>query len=409
MDVLATTTGLVIVWGTNENGEWNVPPPNEDFVKVAAGWYHNLALKKDGSIVAWERNHDAYGNLVNQCVVPLPNADFVAISAGTDFSLGLKSDHSVVHWGRSESGQNEVPTSGDIIAISAGETHALGLRADHSVVAWGGKISNYGQCNLPPDNSDFKAIAAGGRHSLGLKMDGSIVGWGANYCGQMTPPAGNDFVAIAAGYEFSIGLRTNGELVVFGSDDAGQLTEAPSGIFVAIAAGARHGLALKTDGSIITWGSMDQLVVPTPNSRFFAMAAGDRFSIALQCPIPQTALVDIDPDTLNLKSNGRWITAYITLPDGYNVADIVPASINIVKIEGESCPSEYGQPADLTFPPQIGDRDEDGIPDLTVKFDRQTLVNVLCVDDVAITIEGNLTSGMKFSGTDKIRVINRGK
>ena len=81
----------------------------------------------------------------------------------------------------------------------------------------------------------------------------------------------------------------------------------------------------------------------------------------------------------------------------------------ISKIEGLSCPSEYGQPVDLTFTPQVGDRDEDGIPDLTVKFDRQTLVNVLCVDDVSVTVEGSLTSGQKFKGTDKIRVINRGK
>ncbi len=123
--------------------------------------------------------------------------------------------------------------------------------------------------------------------------------------------------------------------------------------------------------------------------------------------VPST--VDVEPDTLNKKSNGQWITAYITLPDGYNVTDIVPASINIVKIEGESCPSEYGQSADLSFTPQVGDRDEDGIPDLTVKFDRQTLVNVLCIDDFSITIEGNLSSGLKFSGTDKIRVIDRGK
>ena len=59
--------------------------------------------------------------------------------------------------------------------------------------------------------------------------------------------------------------------------------------------------------------------------------------------------------------------------------------------------------------PQIGDRDEDGIPDLTVKFNRQELIANLCLDDVTVTVEGKLVTGEKFKGIDHIRVIDRGK
>lgn len=35
-----------------------------------------------------------------------------------------------------------------------------------------------------------------------------------------------------------------------------------------------------------------------------------------------TATLDIHPDTLNTDMQGRWITAYIRLPEGYNASDI---------------------------------------------------------------------------------------
>lgn len=124
------------------------------------------------------------------------------------------------------------------------------------------------------------------------------------------------------------------------------------------------------------------------------------------------ALIDIDPDTLNTNSHGRWITAYITFLDEFDVSDIDPASITIQSVVGATCGDlEVSLPADTAnFTPQVGDRDEDGIPDLTVKFDRQALLAFgLCEDDVSITVTGSLTEGALFIGMDQIRVIERGK
>ena len=75
-----------------------MPAPNTGFVAVAAGEYHSLGLKADGSIVAWGSND--YG----QCNVPAPNRDFVAVAAGYRHSLGLKSDGSIVAWGAMSTG-----------------------------------------------------------------------------------------------------------------------------------------------------------------------------------------------------------------------------------------------------------------------------------------------------------------
>ena len=108
------------------------------------------------------------------------------------------------------------------------------------------------------------------------------------------------------------------------------------------------------------------------------------------------ATIDFDPDTLNLKSKGIWVTAYIELPTGhgYDVGMIDLASVVLNEVRAETDPTE------------IGDYDSDGIPDLMVKFNRAAVQAILQVGDkVEITISGKLIDGRLFKGTDTIQVI----
>ena len=108
-----------------------------------------------------------------------------------------------------------------------------------------------------------------------------------------------------------------------------------------------------------------------------------------------TATIDIDPDVLNKKSNGKWITCYIELPEENNVEDIIIQEITLNKV----IPAE-------TTPYEIGDYDSDTIPDLMVKFDRTDLIQIISTgEQIILSIDGKTVEGIVFRGEDSIRVI----
>jgi hypothetical protein len=93
---------------------------------------------------------------------------FFVFDSGCSHNLALRSDGTVVAWGNNTYGQTNVPPGlSNVIAVAAGAWHSLALRADHTVVGWG---ANYGgqQTNPPVGLSNAVAIAAGGGMSLAL-------------------------------------------------------------------------------------------------------------------------------------------------------------------------------------------------------------------------------------------------
>ncbi|MHA2028963.1 MAG: CARDB domain-containing protein [Candidatus Hodarchaeales archaeon] len=117
------------------------------------------------------------------------------------------------------------------------------------------------------------------------------------------------------------------------------------------------------------------------------------FSILFTRIIP--AEVDFNPDTLNSKSKGKWVTVYIELPEGYDANEIDRETITLNDIlDPESHPTG------------IGDHDGDGIPDLMVKFNRSAVIELMEPgENFLLTISGELYNGVKFEGTDEIRTL----
>jgi alpha-tubulin suppressor-like RCC1 family protein len=82
-------------------------------VAMAAGFFHNLALKSDGTVLAWGTSTNAadigtdpnYG----QTIVPAGLSNVVSMGGGGWHSLALRSDGIVVGWGRNEDSQATPP------------------------------------------------------------------------------------------------------------------------------------------------------------------------------------------------------------------------------------------------------------------------------------------------------------
>jgi hypothetical protein len=91
-----------------------------------------------------------------------------AISAGDDHSLALKSNGTVVAWGDDYDGATDVPAGlSGVTAIAAGNADGLALKSNGTVVAWGDDED--GRTTVPAGLSGVTAIAAGGSHSLALE------------------------------------------------------------------------------------------------------------------------------------------------------------------------------------------------------------------------------------------------
>jgi hypothetical protein len=120
--------------------------------------------------------------------------------------------------------------------------------------------------------------------------------------------------------------------------------------------------------------------------------------------VPQVdATIDIDPDTLNLDSRGRWVTCYIELPEGYDVAEIDGSTVAL-----ESVPAYLGREGwarSEANRSNIMDHDEDGIPERMVKFERSAVQGLIAAGPVTLTVTGKLSDGMPFQGTDTIDIV----
>jgi len=270
-NVLAVSTAEftgVVAWGTT------VPAELTGVVAITGGFNHSVALKQDGTIVAW--GADNWG----QATVPAGLSGVTAVAAGWQFTVALKSDGTIAAWGFNWDGEVDVPVGlVGVTAIAAGGGHTLALKADGTVVAWGNNF--IGQTAVPEGLNDVTAVAAGGSHSVALKNDGTVVAWGDDRNGQATVPAGlSGVTAIAAGGRCTVALKQDGTVAVWGAAPAG-----PPGLtgVVAIAAGEEHIVALKNDGTVVAWGNNGngQAAVPRGLSAVTAIDAGGHHSLAL--------------------------------------------------------------------------------------------------------------------------------
>ena len=289
---LAVEAGELQAWGNNSCGQVSDLPMGSDYVAVAAGDEHALALGADGKVVAWGQNGD------RQCDVP--SGTYKAIAAGACFSLAVRSGGSIVAWGNDDTGQvSDAPADSGYVAVAGGLNFAVALRANGTVVAWGD--DRYGQVSDAPRTADFVAVAAGDGHAVALHEDGSLTAWG--YWGAVEGmPESGSYAAISAGDNHCLALTDDGAIVWWGDAPAAyELDKVPEGKgYIGIAAGYLHDLAIESNGSAVGWGAgikaggqpnWGQADPPT-GYEYVALAGGLYFSVGLTKSPVSGALTD---------------------------------------------------------------------------------------------------------------------
>jgi alpha-tubulin suppressor-like RCC1 family protein len=151
-NVALRKNGTVVNWGGESIHKDATPPVGlSNVIQIAAGSSHSLALKSDSTVVGWGWNKvgQAIGtpttnssdglNFFAAGQVRIGGqilTNITSIAAGRGYSMALKSDGSVVAWGRmvNELYPVSVPVSlSNVVAIAAGDNFCLAITTNAAV------------------------------------------------------------------------------------------------------------------------------------------------------------------------------------------------------------------------------------------------------------------------------------
>lgn len=269
-DYYGQANGTPVTSGCECAGLPGTVPGISDATQVSGGYYHSVALRANGSVVAWGYNGSGQLGDGTETNSPTPVAvkgisNAIAVAAGGYSSMALLSNGTVVAWGDNEDGELgrgttsgpeacecsttplQVPGLSNVVAIDAGYYYNLALLADGQVMAWG--YDYYGElgdgvgvdtgCDcvdhpvLVPGISGAVGISADWYVASALLQDGTIRNWGYNYEGEL----GNGVFTQSNTCECEGPVSPTGLTGARGT-----------------ASGGYHGLALLSNGTVSGWG-----------------------------------------------------------------------------------------------------------------------------------------------------------
>ncbi len=305
--VMAWGSNYVGGLGNGKGGSYevvDVPAPVPGLSEVSAvaiGAGHSLALLKNGTVMAWGAN--GYGELGDGTATEESDSpvkvsglsEVIAIAAGDNFSLALKRDGTVMAWGWNDVGElgNGTSTGPD----------SCGFEAPCSTTP----VPVVGL-------SGVRSISAGGRDGFAELSNGTVMAWGSNGGGELgigtnlgpefcppdpcstkpVPVAGlTGATAVAAGTDGGIALEGNGKVVAWGGASRGQIgdgivqaqfspieTVHNLGHAISIAAGGDFNLAVVTETepiSVKNW-TLAGSITPKPLGQAIALPSGSTFN-----------------------------------------------------------------------------------------------------------------------------------
>jgi len=218
---------------------------------------HVVALKKDGTVLAFDRDND-YG----ECNVE-HFKNITTVYAGGDFTLGLNKDGDLVHtleytgffsdeelaylnkqWkglkklsynnyiilGLKKDGTVIVCDIGsstetitldweNIVDVYAGPNYVCGIKKDGTVVTYPESTDSPAKGLDIKEWKNIVKVFPGECHVVGLCADGTVVAWGDNEEDQCNLYHWTDVVSVCPGYDFTLGLKKDGTVLFAGDED----------------------------------------------------------------------------------------------------------------------------------------------------------------------------------------------
>jgi alpha-tubulin suppressor-like RCC1 family protein len=317
-----TTNGTLWGWGDNQYAQLDptnyassftrptLLNPDTDWITIASGYYHTLAIKTNLTLWSWGDNSSGQLGLGNTELYSVPSpvgmdSDWSMVRGGANHTLATKTNLTIWSCGANsiwDGGQflpggqlglgdsvdrnalTQIGTDSDWFTVAAGAAHTIAIKTNRTLWAWG--WNNYDQLGDGTQeertspmqigtDSDWQSIAGGSVHSIALKTIGTLWEWGK---GSLFSPqqvgSGTDWAMISAGGSnqggtveaFSLALKTNQSLWSWGENNFGQLglgdtndrtapaqnAEPPN--WNLVAAGGWNTIACDAAGDLWAWG-----------------------------------------------------------------------------------------------------------------------------------------------------------
>ncbi len=356
---VVTTNGTVTTF-TNFVVNPFITVPLQPVPMVAAGAYHSLVLKQEGTIWGWGSNvvGQLGDNSITERHVPVQTSGLtngLFVDAGDYHSVAVRTNGTVWAWGTNPSGQlgdntttpEKIPVQSvglsNAVAVAGGYGHCAALKSDGTVWTWGansfGQLGNSNTTErwtpgIISGISNAVSIAVSSYTTTILKQDGTVWATGQNAQGQLGNGTSNQpnspvqvtnlsmVASIACGVNYAMALRQDGSVWSWGYNGSGQLGDgttntryAPVQVLglsniVSIACGSFHSAAMEADGTLWMWGlnSDGQLGDGTTNNQVVPQRiAGISGIVSLSGGLSHTVALKADGSvwTWGLNANGQ--------------------------------------------------------------------------------------------------------
>jgi alpha-tubulin suppressor-like RCC1 family protein len=257
--------------GTNDTAKRSTPVTTfaggTNWKQVSSGYAHTAAIKTDGSLWVWGFNNNAQLGDFSTSQRNVPVTTFAGgttwkqVSCGESHTAAIKTDGSLWIWGRNHNAQlgiNNTDQKNTPVTTFAGgndwkqvacgfeASHTAAIKTDGSLWTWGS--NSLGQLGTNDTSTrstpvttfaggnNWKYILCGDRRTAAIKTDGSLWTWGLDNGGQLgtngsgnrsTPvttfAGGNNWKSVGGRGGSAAAIKTDGTLWVWGFNNTAQL------------------------------------------------------------------------------------------------------------------------------------------------------------------------------------------